>query len=110
VTFIFHFNLQMECCGFVGPQEFAYSTLPIDDSCYDTPSYPETSAAAAAAQTVVAAVSNRKPVSSATGHYSEDELYDDDDADWTAASSVSASSQSPGTVTPRLKQVHVYYA
>ncbi len=25
----------MECCGFVGPQEFAYSTLPIDDSCYE---------------------------------------------------------------------------
>jgi len=27
----------MECCGFVGPQEFAYSTLPIDDSCYEPP-------------------------------------------------------------------------
>ncbi|XP_057370454.1 tetraspanin-18-like [Daphnia carinata] len=25
----------MECCGFSGPQEFAYSTLPIDDSCYE---------------------------------------------------------------------------
>lgn len=25
----------MECCGFLGPQEFAYSTLPIDDSCYE---------------------------------------------------------------------------
>ncbi|EFX72125.1 hypothetical protein DAPPUDRAFT_326525 [Daphnia pulex] len=28
-------QIQMECCGFSGPQEFAYSTLPIDDSCYE---------------------------------------------------------------------------
>jgi len=28
----------MDCCGFAGPQEFAYSTLPIDDSCYEPPS------------------------------------------------------------------------
>ena len=51
----------MECCGFVGPQEFAYSTLPIDDSCYDVPA-----AAAAAASTT------------------SDELYDDEQ-DWAAA-------------------------
>ena len=34
-TSIYNSIYQMECCGFSGPQEFAYSTLPIDDSCYE---------------------------------------------------------------------------
>jgi len=37
----------MECCGFVGPQEFAYSTLAIDDSCYDVPAAATTTSAEA---------------------------------------------------------------
>ena len=68
----------MECCGFVGPQEFAYSTLPIDDSCYDVPA-----AAAAAASTT------------------SDELYDDEQ-DWAAAAAAEST-----TPRLRLKQVRI---
>ena len=29
------FLLQLDCCGWEGPKEFAYTSEPIDDSCYE---------------------------------------------------------------------------
>ena len=34
MIFVLIYTLQLDCCGWDGPKEFAYNSEPIDDSCY----------------------------------------------------------------------------